>query len=105
MNDLLKKGFYLGLGAAFAGKEKAEKYINELAAKGDIAPSEAKKFIDGLGEKGKGKKEEWNDQFRQEITSMIKGLGFITEEDLKEVKQQLNTLEEKLDSLVQSAKK
>lgn len=96
MNDLIKKGLYLGLGVAFASKEKVEKYVNDLVAKGDIAPSEAKEMIVDLTEKGKGKQDQWSEQFREEIASSLKRFGFVTKEEME---SQLAVLEEKIDKL------
>lgn len=97
MNDWIKKGFSLGLGAAYASKEKAEKYVNDLVAKGDIAPNEAKQMIQELSEKGQGKQEEWSESFREEIRSSLKQLGFVTTEEADKLKERLNQLEAKLD--------
>jgi polyhydroxyalkanoate synthesis regulator phasin len=101
MNDWIKKGFYLGLGAAFASKEKMEKYMNDLVAKGEMAPNEATRIIDDLSEKGKGKREEWNEQFREEITSSLKQLGFATKEEMNELNGQLQALEKKVEALTE----
>lgn len=99
MNELIRKGFYLGLGAAFASKEKAEKYVKDLVIKGEIPSSEGKRIIDELTEKGQGKQETWNKQFREEIASSLKQLGFVTEDDTQDLKGQLNALEEKIEAM------
>ncbi|MGE8206502.1 phasin family protein [Heyndrickxia sp. NPDC080065] len=103
MNELIKKGFYLGLGAALASKEKAEKYVRDFVTNGDLAPEEAKKLLVELGEKGKEKQEEWSKQFQQGVSESFKQLGFVTVEEFEDTKQQLNRLEEKLDALLKNA--
>ncbi|MGC4378352.1 hypothetical protein WD019_15705 [Fictibacillus sp. Mic-4] len=100
MNEWIRKGFYLGLGAAIVSKEKVEKYVKDFVANGDLAPEEAKKMIEDLQNKGKDKQEEWNENFRKEFTSTLKQLGFVTMEEFEETKQQLNRLEEKIDELL-----
>lgn len=99
MNDLIKKGFYLGLGTALASKEKAEKYMKEFIKSSELAPGEAKKFIDELTEKGRDKQEEWGEQIRQGAASSLKQLGFVTKNDLQELVERLERLENKLDEM------
>ena len=99
MNDLIKKGFYLGLGATLASKEKAEKYIKEFVKSGELAPNEAKKILEELSAKGKDKQESWNESMRSELKSSIQKLGFVTQEEFDALKDRLNELEEKLNQL------
>ncbi|MFC7393764.1 phasin family protein [Scopulibacillus cellulosilyticus] len=105
MNELLKKGFFLGLGAAVASKERVEKYVNDLVEKKEIAPQEAKGILSELQEKGKGKQNEWNEQFRKEITSSLKQIGFVSREDMNEMNERLEALERKLDTIIQNTNK
>ncbi|GGE33749.1 hypothetical protein GCM10011391_10560 [Pullulanibacillus camelliae] len=95
MNELIRKGFYLGLGAALASKEKAEKYVKEFVKNGELAPQEAKRLIDELAEKGKDKQSDWSEGFRQDIKDTLKKLGFVTHEELDAVKKRLEALEGK----------
>ncbi|MBM7681356.1 polyhydroxyalkanoate synthesis regulator phasin [Pullulanibacillus pueri] len=99
MNELIKKGFYLGLGATIASKEKAEKYIKDFVKNGELAPQEARKMLEELSEKGRGKQEDWSDNFREEIQTSFKKLGFVTQEEFNELKEQVKVLEEKLENL------
>ena len=52
MQDFLRKGFNLGLGALTATKEKVEEVVNELIKKGEVGQEEGKKLINELIEKG-----------------------------------------------------
>ncbi|MBM7644565.1 polyhydroxyalkanoate synthesis regulator phasin [Scopulibacillus daqui] len=105
MNELLKKGFFLGLGAAVASKERVEKYINDLVEKKEIAPSEAKGILRELQEKGKGKQNEWNEQFRKEFISTLKQIGFVTVDHVNDLHSRIESLEKKLDEVIEKNNK
>ncbi|QQK76060.1 hypothetical protein HUG15_11160 [Salicibibacter cibarius] len=42
MNEWLRNGFFLGLGAAVAGKEKVQTYLDDLVSRGRITPAKRK---------------------------------------------------------------
>ncbi|WKB34743.1 hypothetical protein QS257_12460 [Terrilactibacillus sp. S3-3] len=94
MNELIKKGLYIGLGATLASKEKLEKYLGELTKNGDIASQEAKSILEAIGEKGKEKKTEWSDNFKQELKEAVQSLGFVTKEEFEQLQQRVAKLEE-----------
>lgn len=96
MNDLIKKGLYIGLGATIASKEKLEKYLNELSKNGDIATQDAKSILEAISEKGEEKKDEWENSFKQEFKDAIQSLGFVTKEEFEQLQQKVAKLEESL---------
>ncbi|UOQ95041.1 hypothetical protein MUO14_08985 [Halobacillus shinanisalinarum] len=93
MRSLLKQGFYLGLGAAVSGKEKFEKKVNEMVAKGDVTPSEAKDILNAWVTKGEQTNEEWNEQSRARIKGQMKRLGFVTREEYEQLEARIHRLE------------
>lgn len=96
MSDLLKKGIFLGLGAALSGKEKAEKMLDELVKKGDISNSQANEMLHSFIDKGEAKNSEWNNQTKSFLKKNLEELGFVTKEDYDKLENRLQNLEAKL---------
>lgn len=94
MEDLLKKAFYLGLGTLSFTKEKAEKFMNEMAEKGEITSEESNKFIDDLIKRGEEAREEIKDFVQHEVKCKHKEM--VTREEYDAVLQRLKDLEDRL---------
>ncbi|MCM3121909.1 MULTISPECIES: hypothetical protein [Bacillaceae] len=103
MNNFLKSGFLLGLGAAVAGKEKIDETIMKLVEKGSMTQTEADTIFDELFKKGENKSEEWNDEFKKMARSQLSEWGFVTKEELDVVQAQLALLKEEV-SLIRKNK-
>lgn len=101
MNDLLKKGFLLGLGAAVTSKEKVEKYLQELVTKGRVTPQEADELYDSLVKKGEETEEQWSRRSKERVRSMLDDYGFVTKEDYLKLLERVNKLEEQFKQVVQ----
>ncbi|MCA0971089.1 hypothetical protein LCM20_10845 [Halobacillus litoralis] len=93
MNDLLKKGFYLGIGAAVSGKEKFEKMINEMVKRGEMSPSQAKSMMSEWVNKGENVDKEWSGQAKAKFQDRMKDLGFVTREEYEVLESRLRRLE------------
>lgn len=96
MNDFLKKGFLLGLGAAVSGKEKLESKLKELVEKNELTQEQAKTVMRNFVEKGEMKKDEWNSKQYEEIQKMSQDLGVATKDDINELRARITELEAKL---------
>ncbi|SDK16538.1 phasin family protein [Sediminibacillus albus] len=93
MNDLLKKGFLLGLGAAVSGREKLQKKLDELVANDELTAKQAKEMLRQFVEKGEAKTAEWTDQQNNQKNKMIDDLGIATKQELKELELRIQRLE------------
>ncbi|MFC5714274.1 phasin family protein [Thalassorhabdus alkalitolerans] len=93
MNELLKKGFFLGLGAAVTGKEKVQTYLDDLVSKGQITPKEADEWMDEMVTKGKSTEAEWSSQAKDRMQDSFKDMGVATQKDINELKEQLAAIE------------
>ncbi|MCP3027513.1 phasin family protein [Halobacillus sp. A5] len=91
--SLLRKGFYLGLGAAISGKEKFEKVLNEMVSKGEVSPKEAREMMNSWVAKGEEKNSEWNEQAQARMQEHVKELGFVTREEYELLEARLTRLE------------
>lgn len=102
MNNFVKSGFLLGLGAAVAGKEKLDETIMKLVEKGNMTQAEADTIFDDFFKKGESKSGEWNDEFRKMARNQLTELGFVTREELDTVQAQLIILREEISQLRKS---
>ena len=93
MNDLLKKGFYLGLGAAVSGKEKFEKMVNEMVKRGEMSPSQAKSVMNEWISKGESYDKEWGSQAKAKMQDRMKELGFVSREEYEVLESRVKRLE------------
>ncbi len=98
MNDFLKKGFLLGLGAAVSGKEKLESKLKELVEENELTQEQAKTVMRNCVEKGETKTEEWGVKQQEQTKKMVEDLGVATKEDINEVRARLTELEEKINN-------
>jgi len=98
MNDFLKKGFLLGLGAAVSGKEKLESKLKELVEENELTQEQAKTVMRNFVEKGETKTEEWGVKQQEQTKKMVEDLGVATKEDINEVRARLTELEEKINN-------
>lgn len=102
MNNFVKSGFLLGLGAAVAGKEKVDETIMKLVEKGNMTQAEADTIFDDFFKKGESKSGEWNEEFRKMARNQLTELGFVTREELDTVQAQLIILREEISQLRKS---
>ncbi|WP_173918509.1 phasin family protein [Halobacillus sp. Marseille-Q1614] len=93
MSSILRKGFYLGLGAAIRGKEKFEKVLNEMVSKGEVSPTEAREMLNTWVEKGEQKNSDWSELAQSRMQTRLKNLGFVTREEYERLEARLERLE------------
>ncbi|MEN6462508.1 MAG: hypothetical protein ABFC94_14225 [Syntrophomonas sp.] len=94
--SLMKKAFYLGLGAISLTKERAEKTINEMAEKGEMNKDEAKQFVDEIIQKGEEQKKEIRHIISEEIDEWRKDFGVVSRGEFEALEARIKKLEEKL---------
>ncbi|MFD2922844.1 phasin family protein [Halobacillus naozhouensis] len=98
MRELLKQGFYLGLGAAASGKEKFESVVNDMAARGDVSPSEAKDMLNSWVSKGEQVNSEWNERSQAKAKEQIKKMGFVPREEYERLEERVKILENQINT-------
>lgn len=99
MANFLKTGFLLGLGAAVSSKEKVDKYIDELLAKGKVTPTEADELYHSLLKKGEETEEHWNNRTKEKMASVMDELNIVSRDELYELRAHVRSLEERLNRL------
>jgi len=83
----------LGWGAFSLTREKAEKLVDLLIAKGDISREEAKNTIKLLVARGEKEREEFRQYFQQETKNFIQKCNFVTREEFRNLQEKVTTLE------------
>ncbi|SFL71845.1 phasin family protein [Salibacterium qingdaonense] len=103
MNDMLKKGFFLGLGAASYGKEKVQTYIDDLVTRGRITPREAEQWKQELIERGKHMESDWSGRSKDKARDAFRDLGLASDTDIERIETKLHELENKLEQYKDNA--
>ncbi len=93
MNDLLKRALSLGVGITTAGKEKVEKYVDELVRTGELAPSESKELVARLVRKGEEQQHELKQFVKEQLRQMLSELRVATKDDVERLERRLAALE------------
>jgi len=82
----------LGWGAFSLTREKAEKLVELLIAKGEISRDEAKNAIKVLVARGEKEREEFSHYFQKEAKYVIQKCNFVTREEFRSLQEKVNTL-------------
>lgn len=103
MIDELKKVVLAGLGSAAYTYEKASKVVDDLVEKGRLTIDEGKELSQELKKNLKEKTDSMGDKVnkvkpltKEDLTNVLKEINFATKDDLKDLKERINNLEEKL---------
>ena len=99
MSHLLKTGFLLGLGAAVEGKERMDKYLDEMLVKGKITPKEFDELYHELIQKGESKEQEWNFRSKERMNKLMEDLNIFTKEEYNALEARVKDLEERLNKM------
>lgn len=96
MNEYLKRGFMLGLGAAVMGKEKLDRKLKELVERNELSQEEAVSVMESFVERGNMKKDEWVARQQAQAKKMADDYGIATKEEINELRARITLLEEQL---------
>lgn len=91
----------LGWGTVSLTREKAEKMVDQLIARGEISREEAKSTINELVERGEKERDEVRRFLQEEAKNIMQKYNIITREDLLALQQKVNILEQKYKDLEQ----
>lgn len=96
LEEFGKKMLYLGIGLAFATKEKIEEVVNEMVKTGELKQKEAGELKEKLLDKAREEKEEFKGFIKKQVEAIAKELGFVTKEEIEKLKKQVKKLEKEL---------
>jgi polyhydroxyalkanoate synthesis regulator phasin len=96
MADLLEKILLTGLGTVSLTKEKAEKIVNELIARGEIEKARKKETVDDLIKKGNDIKKTLEVMMEAKIKRMIEKMPLVTKSEFEKLEKRISLLEKEL---------
>ncbi len=101
--DELKKILLAGLGSIAYTYEKSSTFVEELVQKGKLTVDEGKELSQELKRNFKDKSDEISNKImpltKEDLKSVLEEMDFITLSDFNELKEKVNKLEAKVDSL------
>jgi polyhydroxyalkanoate synthesis regulator phasin len=98
MIDLLKKGFWMGLGAAAIAKESVESVTRSLVSKGKLTAGEADKMTKELLEEAREDLESIQNKGKKEIEKVLSEFQCVSKQEFEALKERVEALEARLKS-------
>lgn len=99
MSDLFKKAVSLGLGITMVSKEKVEKVVDDLVARGELAPDESKALVNRLIERGEEEQGQFKSIIHEQVNRILKELHVPTRQDVSQLEQRIVVLESRIAEL------
>jgi len=96
MSDLLKKGFYTGLGAGLLLKDKIMDTLNAPVRVNDSHAEEIKHALNALSSNLEQSVDAAKEVGQEELDRILEKLGLAKAEDMEEMKARIAELEKKL---------
>jgi polyhydroxyalkanoate synthesis regulator phasin len=96
IKDLIKRTYYMGLGAIASIQDKAEEIANQLIEKGELKENEKPEFIKDLIEEGEKFKSNIDEKIQSAVDTAIKKLNIPTKDDIDEINKKIDELVNKL---------
>jgi len=99
MLDTAKKIGYLGLGILSITRERAEKLVDDLVARGEVAPRDAGKIVDDLVARGEEERKKLDQHIDEHLRRMTGRLGLATDTAVGELQAEVAALKAELAAL------
>jgi polyhydroxyalkanoate synthesis regulator phasin len=82
VKDLLEKVINIGLGVFAISREKVEKFVNELAEKGEISKNEVQEMVNKIMEKGEEQRKDLNDYIAKQVENILNKMNLATKSEV-----------------------
>ncbi len=92
IKDLIKKTYYMGLGAIASIQDKAEEIANQLIEKGELKENEKPEFIKDLVEEGEKFKSNLDEKIQSAVDSAIKKLNIPTKKEIEDINKKIDQI-------------
>jgi polyhydroxyalkanoate synthesis regulator phasin len=102
--DFMEKSKLFFLGLWNMTEEKVSEFAEDMVKRGKITGEEAKKMVKDFAEKSRDKIGDLQDQASEKFAKSFKDMGFVTKEELDELKKKLTDLEKKINKPKTTAK-
>lgn len=97
MKELIKKGFYLGIGAASLTKEKIDKELKPLARKYKLGQVQTRQLAGTLLSAAKKENRKLVGRISNEVRKVARGLGYRSSAEVKKLKARIKFLESRVE--------
>ncbi|MDG6243363.1 MAG: hypothetical protein QCH31_03065 [Methanolobus sp.] len=98
-SEVMRKGALFGIGLWALTEEKIQDIADELIENGEIKKEEGKRFVREIIEEQKKQKEDMESKISTRIHETFGKADIATKEEVKELKDIIRQLEEKIDKL------
>lgn len=95
--EILKKVFYVGVGAIALAVDKTQKLVEDLVEQGKISEEEGKKIVDDFVQSTEVKRGEFETRLRKITDSLAERFDFLSKEEVDVLQKRINELEEQLE--------
>ncbi|AWB11067.1 Polyhydroxyalkanoate synthesis regulator phasin [Thermodesulfobium acidiphilum] len=93
--DLINKALLMGLGVMDITRERAEKLVDELVKRGEIAKEEKYKVVDKLLKHIDKQEKELTQKVSETVKKTISEMGLPTKDDMDKILKRLDEIEKK----------
>lgn len=98
IKDLIKKTYYMGLGAIASIQDKAEEIANQLIEKGELKENEKPEFIKDLIEEGEKFKSNLDEKIQSAVDATVKKLNIPTRDEIEDINKKIDQIINELNS-------
>ncbi|WP_407355498.1 phasin family protein [Methanolobus sp. WCC5] len=102
ITEVMKKVGLFGIGLWALTEEKIQDIADELIENGEIKKEEGKQFVRDVVEEQKKQKEDMEKKISSKVQETINKTDIATKDEVKELKDIIKSLEEKIDRLTSS---
>jgi len=95
--DLVEQAFLLGLGAASMTKEKVDRTVDELIARGRLSREEGCRVARQMEKRGREEREALKGSLLDEMGRMLSSAAFATKGDVRRLEAEIAELRGRLD--------
>lgn len=96
VGEIMRKLLLTGVGAALLTKEKIEEVVGDMVNQGKISKEEGAGLVNDLVNRANLERERMNLKVKEEVQRNLRRSGMVTEADLRELKQELYTLRDRV---------
>ncbi len=104
-SEVMRKGALFGIGLWALTEEKIQDIADELIENGEIKKEEGKRFVREIIEEQRKQKEDMEKKISSRVNETFSKADIATKEEVKELKDIIMHLEEKIDKLSDSEDK
>ena len=99
MDNIFKKGIFVGLGLVSLTKEKVEEIIDDLSKRGELSEEESAAYVREVMEKIDARSEESKRWIEEKIDSAFSQINPKTRQELENLNKKVDQLEKMVKSL------